>query len=125
MSLSFDDMLAHHAEVVFTNTNHFSRVAAHYHYSSGSFATASVNGDFEESGTVEVEDDQGRRFVRAAKFRMLRSATVSLNKGELTDYFVIDGDRWSVYGFGECDSAMQTVLLRHDDKISTKRGMNK
>lgn len=80
--------------------------------------------DFEDEGQGTNLDDQfGRRTQRMGRVHVAASAAVVVDdKPEVCDALTIDGERWSCIRVEGRDRSMKTIVIRRDEKITTKQG---
>lgn len=125
--MTLKDLIESDAENVVLNTDDFAVDVLHYVYSGGSYSSTTIAGiifldDEAQFQGFAVDDDQGRREVRHAVLEIAASVTVATAATQETaDYFTIDGERWNAIRHEGRDNGMQAIVLRRDEKVSTKR----
>ncbi len=124
--MTFKDQMA--ADVaVFTNIDEFGDTIAHWTFAMGSYSSTSIVGTLiadqqDELQGQELDDQRGRRIVISGRLEI--AATISVVVAEVSqqcDYFVINGKRWNAIRIEGSDSAMQAVIVRRDEQVSTKQ----
>jgi len=80
--------------------------------------------DIEDEGQgYGVEDGFGRRVQRMGRVHVAASMPlITDDSAENCDWLTIDGERWSCIRIEGRDHSMKTIVIRHDDKITTRQG---
>jgi len=86
--------------------------------------TGIVEFDIEDEGQgYGVEDGFGRRVQRMGRVHVAADLPLIVDdSSENCDWLTISGDRWSCIRIEGRDNSMKTIVIRHDDKITTRQG---